>query len=131
MPFHITALYAGLNGLILLVLAVRVALMRGKAKVGVGTGGNADLERKTRVHGNAVENIPIILILMGLAEANGASIYWIHGLGVALTLGRLFHAWGLTKSPGESVGRAVGMSLTWLALAAGSIRAILAGLGVI
>ena len=131
MPFHITALYAGLNGLILLVLAVRVARMRGKVKVGVGTGGNADLERTTRVHGNAAENIPIILILMGLAEANGASIYWIHSLGIALTLGRLFHAWGLSQSPGESFGRIAGMSLTWLALAAGSIRAILAGFGAI
>jgi uncharacterized protein len=129
MPFRVTALYAGLNALILLVLAVRVARQRGISKVGIGTGGDAALERASRVHGNAVENIPIVLILLGLAEACGSSIVLLHGIGIALTLGRLLHAWGLTRSPNESFGRAAGMTLTWLALAAGAVRALLAGIG--
>jgi uncharacterized membrane protein YecN with MAPEG domain len=129
MPFRVTALYAGLNALILLVLAVRVARQRGISKVGIGTGGDAALERASRVHGNAVENIPIVLILLGLAEACGSSIVLLHGIGIALTLGRLLHAWGLTRSPNESFGRAAGMTLTWLALAAGAGRALLAGIG--
>ncbi|HXP75028.1 MAG TPA: MAPEG family protein [Stellaceae bacterium] len=130
MPFKITALYAGLNGLILLVLAIRVARQRGISKVGIGTGGDATLERASRIHGNAVENIPIVLILLGLAEASGSSPILLHGMGIALTLGRLLHAWGLARSAGESVGRVAGMALTWLALAAGAIRALLIGLGV-
>jgi hypothetical protein len=129
MPFRVTALYAGLNALILLVLAVRVARQRGISKVGIGTGGDAALERASRVHGNAIENIPIVLILLGLAEACGSSIVLLHGIGIALTLGRLLHAWGLTRSPNESFGRAAGMTLTWLALAAGAVRALLAGIG--
>lgn len=130
MPFKITALYAGLNGLILLVLAIRVARQRGVSKVGIGTGGDATLERAARIHGNAAENIPIVLILLGLAEAAGSSLVMLHGIGGALTLGRLLHVWGLSQSPGTSFGRAAGMSLTWLALAAGAVRALLIGLGV-
>jgi uncharacterized membrane protein YecN with MAPEG domain len=130
MPFKITALYAGLNGLILLVLAVRVARQRGVSKVGLGTGGDAVLERASRIHGNAAENIPIVLILLGLAEASGSSPFMLHGIGIALTLGRLLHVWGLTQSPNVSFGRAAGMGLTWLALGVGAIRALLWGLGV-
>jgi uncharacterized membrane protein YecN with MAPEG domain len=129
MPFRVTALYAGLNGLILLVLAIRVARQRGIAKVGIGTGGDVTLERASRIHGNAVENVPIVLILLGLAEACGSGLVLLHGMGIALTLGRLLHAWGLTRSPNESVGRAAGMILTWFALAVGAIRALLTGLG--
>jgi uncharacterized protein len=130
MPFRITAIYPGLNGLILLVLAIRVARQRGIAKIGIGTGGNESLERVARIHGNAAENIPIILILLGIAEACGSSPILLHGMGIALTLGRLLHAWGLTRSPGESFGRAAGMALTWLTLAVGSVRAVLTAFGV-
>ena len=129
MPFRVTALYAGLNGLILLVLAIRVARQRGISKVGIGTGGDAALERAFRIHGNAVENIPIVLILLGLAEACGSSLVLLHGMGIALTLGRLLHAWGLMRSPNESFGRAAGISLTWLALGAGVVRALFTGIG--
>jgi hypothetical protein len=129
MPFRVTALYAGLNALILLVLAIRVARQRGISKVGIGTGGDPALERASRIHGNAVENIPIVLVLLGLAEAGGSSIVLLHGIGIALTLGRLLHAWGLARSPNESIGRAAGMALTWLALAAGAVRALLTGIG--
>jgi len=128
MPFKITAIYAGLNGIILLVLAIRVARQRGISKAGLGTGGDAALERTIRIHGNAVESIPIVLILLGLAEACGSRPPMLHGIGIALTLGRLFHIWGLTRSSGASFGRVAGMSLTWLALAVGAIRALLTGL---
>jgi len=129
MPFRVTALYAGLNALILLVLAIRVSRRRGISKVGIGSGGDAAMERAMRIHGNATENIPIVLILLGLAEACGSSAVLLHGMGIALTLGRLLHAWGLTRSPGASAGRGAGIGLTWLALGAGAVRALLTGLG--
>ena len=128
MPFKVTALYAGINGLILLVLAIRVARQRGISKVGIGSGGDATLERRIRIHGNAAESIPIILILLALAEACGSKPWLLHGIGIALTLGRVFHIWGLTQSSGVSFGRVAGMSLTWLALAVGTIRALTYGL---
>jgi hypothetical protein len=128
MPFKITALYAGINGLVLLVLAIRVARQRGRSQVGLGTGGDATMERAVRIHGNAVESIPIILILLGLAEACGSKPWLLHGIGVALTLGRLLHIWGLTQTSGVSFGRVAGMSLTWLALAVGAVRALVYGI---
>lgn len=127
MPFKITAFYAGINGLILLVLAMRVARRRGVSKVGLGTGGDPVLERAVRIHGNAAESIPIVLILLGLAEACGSKPWLLHGIGIALTLGRLLHVWGLTQSSGASPGRVSGMILTWLALAVGAIRALTYG----
>jgi len=129
MPFRVTALYAGLNALILLVLAIRVSRQRSISKVGIGIGGDAAMERAMRIHGNAAENIPIVLILLGLAEACASSVVLLHGMGIALTLGRLLHAWGLTGSPNASFGRGAGIGLTWFALAAGAIRALLTGLG--
>ena len=128
MPFHVTVLYAGLNGLLVLILALRVSSYRGKAKILVGSGGDSELERRIRVHGNAVENIPLVLILMGLIEFYHTSAYLVHGLGIALTLGRLLHAWGFAKSVG--FGRAAGAALTWIVLLAGSLIALLIGLGV-
>jgi uncharacterized protein len=53
----------------------------------------------------------------------------LHGMGIALTLGRLLHVWGLMRSPNESVGRTAGIGLTWLALALGAIRALFTGFG--
>jgi uncharacterized membrane protein YecN with MAPEG domain len=130
MPFHVTVLYAGLNGLLVLVLAFRVSSCRGRAGISIGSGGNSELERRIRIHANALENIPLVLILMGLVEFYHTSAFLVHGLGIALTLGRLLHAWGLTRSSGLSFGRAAGMSLTWLALLVGSVIAILIGLGI-
>lgn len=131
MPFHITILYAGLNGLLILVLTVRVVLTRRAVGIGLGTSGNAALERAARIHGNAIESIPIVLILMGLLEAYRLPAAFIHVLGIMLTLGRLLHVWGLSQSSGASFGRAAGMGLTGLALLAASVAAILTGFGVV
>jgi uncharacterized membrane protein YecN with MAPEG domain len=131
MPFHVTVLYAGLNGLLALILAVRVSSARTSAKVNIGSGDNPLLEQRIRAHGNAIENIPLVLILMGLIEFYHTSAYVVHGLGIALTLGRLLHAWGFARSAhGAPFGRAAGMALTWLALLASAIIATLIGLGV-
>ncbi len=67
---------------------------------------------------------------MGLIEFYHASALLVHGLGIALTLGRLLHVWGMTRSPDLTFGRVAGMSLTWLALLVGSVVAILIGIGV-
>ena len=131
LPFHITILYAGLNGLLVFMLALRVTLVRGKTKIAFGMGGNAELELAARVHGNAIEYVPIVLILMGLLEAYRVPMLLIHGIGVALTLGRVVHAWGYARSSGPSVGRAGGTILTWLALLVASVTAILVSCGVV
>lgn len=110
---EITALYAALAGVLIVALGLRTAFGRRANKIGIGDGSNDLLMRRMRVHGNAVENIPIALILLGLLEVNLGHPILLHALGVTLLIGRLLHAWGLSSSVGVSFGRMYGMLLTW------------------
>jgi uncharacterized membrane protein YecN with MAPEG domain len=113
----ITALYAGLIALLLLALAARVSLLRRRFKVGLGDGGQRDLQRAIRVHGNAIEwAVPAILLLL-VAELNRAPPLFLHLCGLAVLVGRLLHAIGLSGSGGYSFGRFTGSALSWGALA--------------
>jgi uncharacterized membrane protein YecN with MAPEG domain len=115
MPF-VTALYAGLVGVLLLVLAALVSRLRRARKVGLGDGGDRDLQRAIRVHGNAVEwAVPGILLLL-VAEMNRADPVLLHAAGLALVAGRVLHAFGLSRTGGVSFGRFVGSGLSWAAV---------------
>jgi uncharacterized membrane protein YecN with MAPEG domain len=118
---HITALYAGILALLIVVLAGRVVAVRRSASVSLGDGGSEVLIRRIRVHGNATENIPIGLLVMLVLELNHASATLLHGLGIALTVGRLAHAQGLSGSPGTSVGRFLGTTVSWVAIVWGAV----------
>jgi uncharacterized protein len=112
----ITALYAGLLGIIYLVLAGRVVAERRRARVGLGTGGDAALERAVRVHGNFAEYTPIFLLLLLVAELNGAATLLLHALGAVFVLARIGHAQGLSQRSGVSRGRFMGTLASWVAL---------------
>jgi len=127
MLIAIVAFYAGVLGLIAVGLSVVVVRRRVANKVSFGSGGNPDLERAIRAHGNFTEYVPLILLLLLLLAAGGTSAYLLHGLGIALVLARLAHAQGLLGSPGESRGRTIGVALTWTVLVVASIRAIILG----
>jgi uncharacterized membrane protein YecN with MAPEG domain len=121
----ITALYAGLLAILMLVLAVRVVLVRRSTAIGLGDGGNELLLARIRIHGNAAEYVPLALLLMLILEVNGSSAGRLHALGIALVVGRVAHAQGLSQTTGTSAGRLVGNVLTWtviLLAAVGSIR---------
>ena len=120
----ITALYAGLNGLLALFLAIRVSMARAKKKIDLGDGGDQQLLQKIRVHGNNAEYLALILVLLALIEALGAPVLALHVLGIALTLGRVLHAQGLASKTGPSFGRIVGQTATWLVLACTSLYAL-------
>ncbi len=122
----ITTLYAGLNALLMLFLAFQVVRLRGATQttLGVGNGEDDRLERACRAHGNMVEYVPTALILMLLLELMGAAVYLLHGLGLALTIGRIFHAQGLAISGGTTFGRFVGTLLTWGVFLVGGIAAL-------
>lgn len=117
----ITALYGGLLGLLFLALCWQVVNHRRKGRVGLGTGGNADLERAIRVHGNFAEYVPLFLVLLLVAELGGAPAWLLHVLGGVFVLSRAAHAWGLSKSGGTSPGRFYGTLFTWIALLAAAL----------
>jgi len=113
----ITALYAALLALLLIVLGLRVLGLRRRLRVGLGDGGQGTLQQAVRVHGNAVEWALPVLLLMLVAELNRASPLLLHAAGIALLVGRLLHAAGLGRSAGGSPGRVLGMVVTIAALA--------------
>jgi uncharacterized membrane protein YecN with MAPEG domain len=104
----ITGIYAGICGLLLVVLYVRISQRRLATKIGVGSGGDAELEQRVRAHGNLVESAPFALILLYLIEQTGLSSTYIHVLGAAFVIARLAHAQGMSSTTGRSTGRFVG-----------------------
>ncbi|MBC8077320.1 MAG: MAPEG family protein [Chloroflexales bacterium] len=108
----VTALYAGFLALLAVILAMIVIRLRWRFKVGVGDGGNRDMARAVRVHGNAIEYIPIFLVLMAVFELNHGQPLVLHVIGALFLLGRVLHAWGLYQSGGSSPPRMVGTVLT-------------------
>lgn len=120
----ITLLFASLHILLMLALAARVVMHRRTHRIGIGHGGDKDLARKVRAHGNFIEYVPVALLMLGLLELSGLSAAWLWGLGGALLLARALHAYGLSRHAGVSPGRFWGVILTWVVLLA------MAGMGV-
>ena len=108
LPVPITALYAGLLALLLVLLALRVVRLRWKFRVGLGDGGEKAMIRAIRIHGNATEHVPIALLLLLVAELNHAGPTFLHACGAVLVAARVLHALGLGKSAGASWQRAAG-----------------------
>jgi uncharacterized membrane protein YecN with MAPEG domain len=117
----ITALWAGLLGVLMLALSARVVQARVSENVIIGDGGNALMLQRIRVHGNFTEYVPMVLLLMLLIELNGTSAAVLHALGGGLFAARLLHAFGLSRSSGASFGRFVGTVATFVLLLAASL----------
>ena len=113
---HITAIYAALSALLIVALSFRVIRLRLSTRTGIGDGGHQDLARCIRAHANAVEYLPLALLLLLLVEWNQTLPLIVHGFGIVLVLGRLLHAVGLSRSAGASPARFIGMLLTLLCL---------------
>lgn len=120
MSLTITALYAGLLSLYFIVLSLRVIRTRRENLVPLGDGGDQALLRSLRVQANFAEYVPLCLILIALAEAQQLPGWLLHGLGLALLIGRLLHAVGVSRDPEPYRLRVAGMSLTFTVLALGA-----------
>lgn len=127
----ITLASAGILGLIFFGLTANVTRQRVATKVILGDGdgatGTLGLRCAIRAHGNFVEYVPLILILLGGSEAAGAPRLLILCLAVALILARLSHAFGI-HLPAPNPLRAGGAMLTWAVLLVAAITAIVEAL---
>lgn len=110
----VTTLYAGILALLYVALSLYVIKGRFKYRVSLGNGGEEDLESRIRAHGNFVEYIPFVLILMILSEFEGMSEILLHILGLTLIIGRIFHINEFCKFLPIPYGRPIGMVLTFL-----------------
>lgn len=113
----ITPLYAGLLALWFLVLSLRVIGRRRSERIHLGDGGDAQMQRRIRAHGNFAEYVPLILLLMLLLEIAGTTPVWLlHTLGVALVVARLLHGYALSFSEHFTFGRFGGTLVTFIVL---------------
>lgn len=108
----VSALYAALLALLLVILMLAVIKLRRSLRIGLGDGGNRDLQQAIRAHGNAVECVPMFLVMLALFELNHGSVLLLHLFGAAFLAVRVLHAWGLYSSGGTSTGRVAGTAGT-------------------
>ena len=117
----VSFLYAGLLGLLLLVLSAQVVLARRRYRVGLGTGAEEGMQQAVRVQANFAEYVPFAVMLLVFAEITGLPGPAVHGAGILLLASRVLHAVGLAQSPGRSFGRFYGTAGTWLVILALSL----------
>ncbi|MEM9623338.1 MAG: MAPEG family protein [Pseudomonadota bacterium] len=120
----ITILYAGILGVMAVGLGATAGTYRAKNGISIGDGGDPQLTLRMRRHANFVENVPLALVLFALLEMQGVTHYAIHGLGIALVVGRMMHWIGFGESVNNPV-RGIGAGLTVLSIAVASIWGII------
>ena len=122
-PF-VVPFYAGIFALIYVLLGMRTSRLRTRANTMIGPGNDPALLRAIRAHGNFGEYVPFILLMLGFAEMQHYSRYLLHALCLALLLGRLVHAYGISQTD-ETLGyRIVGIGLTVLVMVIAAIMLI-------
>jgi uncharacterized membrane protein YecN with MAPEG domain len=96
----ITANYLAILALIYAALALQVIRLRRSSNAPFSDGGNEGLRSAIRAHGNFMEYVPIITLMVAFLEMSGASPIRIHLLMGALVLSRLLHPLGMYATPG-------------------------------
>jgi uncharacterized protein len=118
------ALWSGLLILLMLVLSGIVVSGRRKHMVSFGDGGNPDLLAASRAFGNCAEYATPGMVALLLLAAVGTPAWMVHAVGATLVVGRVVHALGLLFQTGPSLGRVIGMLLTWVALLTAAVGLI-------
>ncbi len=116
MTFETTAIYALPLGAMYLGLWMNISSKRAALKVSIGDGGDKDLLLRIRRHGNFIEWVSIVMIMMILAEGLGAPSFYLHISGALLLIGRVVHVFGLKADNVAHPLRYVGNSASGLAL---------------
>jgi uncharacterized membrane protein YecN with MAPEG domain len=109
---RILPLYASLLALLFVALSIRTLRLRRSLRIAIGDSGNTAMLRAMRVHSNFAEYVPLSLVLIFIAESQAAHPYFIHALGLALLIGRVSHAYGVSQSKENYAFRVFGMAMT-------------------
>ena len=127
MPLIVPA-YAAILGLLFAVISFRVANTRRTMRIGLGTGGDRQLERYIRVQGNFAEYVPMLLILLTFLELQDWQGWTVHLLCALLLVARAVHALGIAREPEDIRFRASGMIATLAVLVVTSILLLAGGI---
>ena len=125
----VTPFYVAIFGIILFALSIRTIRVRRRLRIAIGHADDDAMERAMRVHANFCEYVPISLLLIYLLEVTLGTSYWIHVLGGTLLLGRLLHAWGVSRPREDFRFRVTGMVLTFTVIISSALRILLAYAG--
>jgi uncharacterized protein len=122
---YITPLYSGIFGLFFVALSVRTLLLRRKFGIAIGSNNQPLLERASRVHSNFAEYVPMALLLIYFLELKMPSNVWIHFICIALLVGRISHAYGVSQVQEKFIYRVIGMALTFMVIISTSVRLLI------
>lgn len=117
---------AGLLGLLAVALTVNIGLMRGRKRINLGDGGDAEMQAAVRAHGNLIEVAPFTLLMIYMAS-DFYGFRTVAILSVVLLVGRLLHAGGMLGLIPK--GRMLGTMASTVTLGVAAILLALAGLG--
>ena len=111
-----SVIYASIGAFIIVWLSLHVIKIRTAKNIILGDGENDELKTAIAAQLNAVEYIPIALLLLFALEYNNAHLILVHALGIALISGRIIHAKGLLSNVLKT--RVLGMQITiWTIIA--------------
>ena len=127
----VTAVYAGLLSLILVVLSGWVIAGRMSLGVNLGEGNNPEMQVRVRAHANFIEYVPLILLLVALLEMSHTSRFVVHALLLPLLVARVLHPFGLMTAPmtpRQFATRGAPIVVTLLVLGVSGVLLLLRGL---
>lgn len=130
MMLQTTVRFVGLLALIQIPMTFAVGLYRVKTDIHFLDGGDPQMMRRMRAHANFTETVPITLLAMAAAEISGAPAVLLWSGGALLVAGRLLHH-ATIRQYGWAIGRAIGMVMTFVSMAAFGLYATAAGIGLV
>ena len=116
----ITALTASVLAIMQAFLMVTVGNRRRATSISFGDGGDPDMLRLMRRHGNFIENAPMVLLLLALLEMLGAATTGVLTIAVLFVVTRISHAIALSSADSPLVFRVLGALGTLLSLLGGA-----------
>ncbi len=119
----ITFLYVALASLLICQLSMTVIRLRREYQISTGDAGNRELVNAIAAQSNAIEYLPIGLLLLIGIEINTANIILVHVSGILLLAGRVIHAHAMRGNNLKQ--RVLGMQMTFYTLYALAILNII------
>ena len=117
---------AGLLGLLAVALTINIGLLRGRKRINLGDGGDAEMQAAVRAHGNLMEFAPLTLLMIYMAS-DFYAFRTVAALSVVFLVARVLHAGGMLGLIPK--GRLLGTLGSMAILAIASILLAIAGLG--
>ncbi len=125
---YITALYAGLTGVLLAMISLRVSLIRLRPTAARSDTYDADLAKAIRVQGNLAEYAAMAILLLLIGELVMMPTWLLHLFGLMFVGGRLAFTIGFARTPQIIQLRKAGIALNYMMLTFAGLANIYYGL---